>query len=364
MLAQVEVVDAEEFLRPFDPALGRRDGLVLLVVFVVVVGLGGVLRFAQRFQLVFRRDAVHLPGQAGELVVDLRRLFGRAGDDQRRARLVDQDVVDLVDDREVVAALDAVLERPGHVVAQVVEAELGVGPVGDVAGVFDLPRVVVVGVLDRGDGDAERLVDRRHPFGVAAGQVVVDGDDVDAVAGQRVEEDGQGRGQRLALAGLHLGDRAVVQHHAADQLDVEVALADAAPRRLAGQREGLGQEVVERLAAAGALAQGVGLGAQLVVVEQLHLGLDRVDLLRTLLVRLEFAPLADAQRAGDHVPGVRHCSRVAGLRRSGSGAPSRNPRRFPRGGAIPSGSQVPLRGHPIRSCRGQIKLLRCGLAPD
>ena len=306
MLAQVEVVDAEELLGPLDAALGRRDGLVLLVVFVVVLGLGGVFRFAERFQPVFGRDALHLPGQAGELVVDLRRLFGRAGDDQRRARLVDQDVVDLVDDREVVAALHAVLERSGHVVAQVVEAELGVGAVGDVAGVLDLPRRVVVGVLDRGDADPERVVDRLHPFGVAAGQVVVDGDDVDAVAGQRVEEDRQGRGQRLALAGLHLGDRPVVQHHAADQLHVEMALADAAPRRLAGQREGLGQQVVERLAAAGALAQRVGLGAQLLVAEQLHLRLDRVDLLGALLVGLEFAALSHTQRARDHVPCIRH----------------------------------------------------------
>ena len=122
----------------------------------------------------------------------------------------------------------------GHVVAQVVEAELGVGAVGDVAGVFALPRRVVVALLDRGDADAERVVDRLHPFGVAAGEVVVDGDDVDAVAGQRVEEDGERRGQRLALAGLHLGDRAVVQDHAADQLHVVVALADRAARRPRG----------------------------------------------------------------------------------------------------------------------------------
>ena len=311
MLAQVEVVDAEEVLRPLDPALGRRDGLVLLVVFVVVLGLGGVLRFAQRFEPLFRRHAVHLAGQAGELVVDLRRLFGGAGDDQRRPRLVDQDVVDLVDDREVVVALHAVLDRFGHVVAQVVEAELRVGAVDDVAGVFDPARVVVVGVLDRRDGHPERVVDRRHPFGVAARQVVVDGDHVDAFAAERVEEDRQGGGQRLALAGLHLGDRPVVHRHAADQLHVEVALAERPPPRLAGQREGLGQQLVERLAAPRPLAQRVGLGAQLLVAEQLHLRLDRADLLGPLLVGLEFPPLTHPQSAGDHVPGVSHGSRVA-----------------------------------------------------
>ena len=79
--------------------------------------------------------ADHLLRQAGERVVGVGGLLGAAGDDQRRPRLVDEDVVDLVDDREVVVALDALLERVRHVVAQVVEAELGVGPVGDVGGV-------------------------------------------------------------------------------------------------------------------------------------------------------------------------------------------------------------------------------------
>ena len=180
---------------------------------------------------------------------------------------------------------------------------------------------VVVAVLDGGDGDAERVVDRFHPFGVAAGQVVVDGDDVDAVAGQRVEEDRQGRGQGLALAGPHLGDRAVVEDHAADQLHVVVALAGRAPRGLAGQREGLRQQVVERLAVAGALAQRVGLLAQLVVGEGFHLRLEAVDRLGALLVGLEFPPLPRAQGLRYEV----HCwhrLKSSGARGVGRSAPT------------------------------------------
>jgi hypothetical protein len=49
-----------------------------------------------------------------------------------------------------------------------------------------------------------------------------------ALAGERVEIDRQRRDQRLAFAGLHLGDRCLqVQHHAADQLHVEMPLAEA-----------------------------------------------------------------------------------------------------------------------------------------
>ena len=61
---------------------------------------------------------------------------------------------------------------------------------------------------------------------------------------------------------------------------------------LADDREGLGQQVVERLAVAGALAQRVGVRAQLVVVEQLELGLPGVDALDALRVLLELLAFA------------------------------------------------------------------------
>ena len=44
---------------------------------------------------------------------------------------------------------------------------------------------VVHVVLDRPHRQAEELVDGAHPFRVALGQVVVDGDDVDALASDR-----------------------------------------------------------------------------------------------------------------------------------------------------------------------------------
>ena len=118
---------------------------------------------------------------------------------------------------------------------------------------------------------------------------------MDALAGERVEHDGERRGQRLALAGAHLGDRAAVQDHAADQLDVEVAHAHRAPAGLAHEREALGQQVVERLGAlaARALAQLVDALAQLLVGLELELGLERVDRARRAARRPELLALAD-----------------------------------------------------------------------
>ena len=164
-----------------------------------------------------------------------------------------------------------------HVVAQIVEAELVVGAVGDVAVVGLLALLVVEPVHDDADGEAEEAVDLAHPFGVALGEVVVDGDDVHAAAGERVEIDRQRRDQRLAFAGLHLGDLAFVQDHAADQLHVEMALAERALGGLAHGGEGRHQNVVERGAVGDLLLELGGARAQRLVGERRELLFQRVD---------------------------------------------------------------------------------------
>ncbi len=77
--------------------------------------------------------------------------------------------------------------------------------------------------------------------------------------------------QRLALAGLHLGDVALVQEDAAHELHVEGAQAEGAAGGLAGVGEGFRQQVVERLALGEALAELGGLGLEAGVVERLEL---------------------------------------------------------------------------------------------
>ena len=102
----VEVVDPERALDLLDRGLRGRDGLELLVVEVVRAGeLGLVLALRG---LARRGLALEVLDDARELVVRRRGGLGLAGDDQRRARLVDQDRVDLVHDRVRVAALDDV----------------------------------------------------------------------------------------------------------------------------------------------------------------------------------------------------------------------------------------------------------------
>ena len=84
----------------------------------------------------------------------------------------------------MVAALHHLGALVLHVVAQIVEAEFVVGGVGDVAGIGRAALLVGKAVDDDAGGQAEEAVDAAHPFGVALGEVVVDGNDMDALAGQ------------------------------------------------------------------------------------------------------------------------------------------------------------------------------------
>ena len=119
--------------------------------------------------------------------------------------------------------------------------------------------------------------------------------EVRAAPREAVEVEREARDERLALAGLHLGDVAFVQDDSAHQLHVEHALTRGALTGLADGRERLEDELVEGLAVLeplpelGRLALEVG-GGQL-----LEVGLERRDVRGLLLQPLEPAALADAQ---------------------------------------------------------------------
>ena len=140
-------------------------------------------------------------------------------------------------------------------------------------------------------------MDPAHPLGVAAGEVVVDRDEVDALATEAVEVGRQGGDEGLALAGLHLGDPAEVQRRAAHQLDVEVPLTDDSNGGFTRDGEGLDGDVVEVGAVVEALAELGSLGSELVVGELVQRRLVSVDLRHHRLQRLELLAFAGAEDA-------------------------------------------------------------------
>jgi hypothetical protein len=87
-----------------------------------------------------------------------------------------------------------------------------------------------------------------------------------------------------------------MQHHAAQQLDVEMALAEGPLRRLAHRREGLDQQIVEGLAGGEALAELIGAGKQVDIRERFELRLQRVDGIDGLFEGLDDAVVGRAEQ--------------------------------------------------------------------
>ncbi len=122
-----------------------------------------------------------------------------------------------------------------------------------------------------------------------------------AVARQRVEVAGERGDERLAFTGLHLGDLAVVEDHAADELHVEVAHAERAHAGLASDRERLDLDVVERLAVLDALAELDGLVREVAVAERLDRVFDLVDANDAALVDTNLLALTQSEELLEEV---------------------------------------------------------------
>ena len=101
---------------------------------------------------------------------------------------------------------------------------------------------------------------------------------MDTLAGDRVEIDRQGRDQRLAFAGTHFRNLALMQHHPAEHLDVVMALAECALGAFADGREGFDQHVVQSFAVREALFEIFGARTQLVVGQFFDVRFQRIDL--------------------------------------------------------------------------------------
>ena len=109
----------------------------------------------------------------------------------------------------------------GNAIAEKIEAGFlgrGVRDVRPIGGSFPGRRQAL---LDASRVQAEELEDRPHPAGVAAGQVIVERQHVDAPAGQGVERRRENPGQRLALPRRQLDDAPAGQSQAGHHLNVE-----------------------------------------------------------------------------------------------------------------------------------------------
>ena len=278
----IDVFDAQVRLDLLQAFVGGRDGVLGLIHLEVDV----------------RRKTAD---GTSEVLISARGLGAGARDNKRGAGLIDKNGVCLVDDGVVVAALNSLVRSGDHVVAKIIEAKLGVRAVGDVGLIGGLLEVELHAVLDEADLHAQEAVDAAHPLRVALRKVIVDGNDVHALARDGVEIAGERGDKRLALAGLHLGNGPLVQGDAADNLNIEVAQARDATRGLPHRGKCLRKQVIKRLASLIALAEELCLASELLIRHGFELGLKVVNHLGDFLVFLELFIRANREQLGKEV---------------------------------------------------------------
>ena len=120
------------------------------------------------------------------------------------------------------------------------------------------------------------------------------------IAAQRIQVGRQGCNQCLALAGPHLRDIAIVQHHAADQLHIERTHAHCAHGCLARDGKGFRQDFVEPLALFDAGFEFLGFGTQLLIAQGLQPLFKFVDFVDDLRILAQKSLVATAKDTGQY----------------------------------------------------------------
>ena len=220
-------------------------------------------------------------------LIHIGRLIALTGDNQRGTRLINQDGVHLIDDGKEMPALYHAVFVNRHVVTQIVKTKLVVCAVGNVCIVHRLALIRRNGMNNQSNRQAEEAVNLAHPLTISFCQIVVDGDNVHALARNGIQICRQRCHKRFAFTGFHFRNTALMQHNAADDLYAVMAHAEHAPCSLSHGGKCFRQQIIQRLAFLIALSEFVGLSAQLRVCQLLVFLLQRIDLVRNRTDALE-----------------------------------------------------------------------------
>ena len=220
---------------------------------------------------VFSHDGIHLAefpagfaafqlaGQDVACLVKFGGFSALARYDQRSSGLIDQYGVDLINDGKFQASLYQLLFVDDHIVSQIIEAQLIVGDICDVAVISRTALVVVHAVEYDANGKAKELMHLSHPLGITLSQIIIDRYDMHALACQRVQISRKGGNQSLSFTSLHLSDTPLVEDNAADQLHAVMLHAQGADRCFPNHRICFRKNIIQRLAFCQTLLEFPGL---------------------------------------------------------------------------------------------------------
>ena len=177
-------------------------------------------------------------------------------------------------------ALHHVLLAHNHVVPQIVKHKLVVCAVSDIARVSLTTFVVVQTIQNTTHRHAKKAEHFTHPLRVALCQIVIDRDNVHALAFQRVQISRQRCYQRFAFTCFHFRDAPLVHHDAAHQLYREMTHVQHIRSRRSLPHNGVcfWQNVVQRFSRRQTVPEFLCFSSQFLIGKGFILGSQRLDL--------------------------------------------------------------------------------------
>ncbi len=130
--------------------------------------------------------------------------------------------------------------------------------------------------VNAGHLQSEGVVDWSHPVRVTPGEVIIDRSQMASPSGQGIKVKGQSSYQGLALAGPHLGNPALMEDNAAQQLHIIVALPDGPLGSFTDSSEGFRQNIIKRTPRLEPCPEPVGPGTKPGIIELLKLRLEPI----------------------------------------------------------------------------------------
>ena len=149
----------------------------------------------------------------------------------------------------------------------------------------------------------QETVETPHPLSIPCGEIVIHCDDVHTFARKRIQINRQSGGQCFAFTRAHLGNFAVVQRHATQDLHVKVPHLHHTFGPLTHDSKSLRQHRIQCFAFGNAIFEFLCLLAQPIVGQLLELGLQCIDLSEHVAVLFEQAVIATAEDFCQYVDG-------------------------------------------------------------
>ena len=147
---------------------------IVVLFIIIVIDRGICLAYNSRMQ-----GAYEIIGTAKAIDV----FFTLAGDNERSPRLIDQNRIDLIDNREIMPSLYDIFPALCHVVTKVIKAQFVIGAISDAALIGFLLFFSAHAGQGKPGCQTEKGIDLPHLLHITPCQVIIDRDDVYALAG-------------------------------------------------------------------------------------------------------------------------------------------------------------------------------------